>query len=254
MEVDVDGSVKQSIDEGILLLTLSNTATSNSLTPSVLNDLESGLERARSNDVRVVVLAAEGKNFCSGGDMRYLGLDDENAGRVYIARVTDTLATLRQFPKLVLAAVQGYAVGGGAEIACEADLLLLSSDAVLQFSDVTIGSTPATAYRLVRLVGLGPASRMVLLGTPLTAGEALQRGLALEVVEREELLVRAVETARRVAGFSPRAVGFAKQGLRLAQGADPLVDLQVNLEAEAACYGSEEMKTAVRRFLEAKAN
>lgn len=248
----MDGSVKESLDNGILILTLSNTVTSNSLTLSVLDDLRSGLDRAHSSDVRVVVLAAEGKNFCSGGDLRYLSLDDEDAGRGYISRVTDILATLREFPKPVVAAVQGYAVGGGAEIACEADLLLLARDALLQFSDVTIGSTPATAYRLVHLVGMGAASRMVLLGTPLESSEALQRGLALEVVEREELLGRALETARRVAGFSALAVGFAKQALRLAQTADPLVDLQLNLEAEAACYRSEEMKSAVRRLLQEK--
>ena len=245
----MDGSVKMSLDAGILILSISNPATANSLTPLVLEEIDSGLRRAQTSEVRVVVVTGEGDNFCSGGDMHYLGLDDEDAGISYISRVTQLLATLRMFPKPVIAAVHGHAVGGGAEIACEADLLLLSPAASLRLSDVTIGSSPATVFRLVRLVGLGVANRMTLLGAELKADEALMLGLALDVVDRDELLGRAIDVARRLAAFSPLALRSAKQALRLAQSADPFTDLAVNLEAEANCYRSPEMKEAVRRFL-----
>jgi enoyl-CoA hydratase/carnithine racemase len=245
----MEGSVRVSVEGGILVLTLSNPATANSLTPSVLDDFEVGLRRAKSSEIRVLLLAAEGRNFCSGGDLHNLGLDNIQAGRDYIGRVTDILATLRQFPKPLVAAVQGHAVGGGAEIACEADVLLLSSDAALRLPDVTMGSSPATVFRLVRLIGLGPASRMALLGEEIDAAEAMQRGLAYEVVDRENLFDHAMQTARRLDALSPLSMRLTKQALALAQSADGVTDLRVNLEAETTCYASPEMRNAIADFL-----
>jgi 2-(1,2-epoxy-1,2-dihydrophenyl)acetyl-CoA isomerase len=244
----MEGTVEVHREGGTLLLTLSRPSKLNALSPSLVEGLNNALALARAPDVRVVLLAGEGSSFCAGGDVNQLGSDNLEAGREYIASVTELLAILRGFPKPIVAAVQGYAVGAGAEIACEADLILMATDAVLRFSDVTISSTPATVYRLVRLVGLGMASRMVLLGEDLDAQRALELGLAHSVVATEQLMAAAGDVAQRLCDLSSLSLRLAKQALRLAQATDGFTDLWLNLEAEIACYSSPQMRDLMKRF------
>ena len=93
---------------------------------------------------------------------------------------------------------------------------------------------------------------MTLLGREMGSDEALSRGLASRVVGRDDLLGSAMEVARRLASLSPLSMRLAKQALALAQSADGMTDLQVNLEAEAICYASPEMRRAIEEFLERK--
>lgn len=238
--------------EGILQLTLARPDKLNAISPRMLEGLRRGLDQADEEDVRVLLLAGKGRSFCTGGDMEHLGLEDASAGHSYIAEVTNILAMLRQQQKPIVAAVQGWAVGAGAEIACEADLLVLATDAVFRLPDVSIGSTPATLFRLVRLVGLPRAARMAFLGEDLDATDAANLGLPWDVVPPERLLDSATDLAKRLTRMSPMSLRFAKQALWLAQGTDGVEDLRVNLEAEIACYGSTAMRSAIGDFVARK--
>ena len=233
---------------GVQVATLARPEKLNALSPRLVEGLRAAVATAQDDDVRVLVLAGEGRSFCSGGDMSCLASDNEAAGRRYIESVTELLADLRRFPKPVVAAVQGFAVGAGAELACEADLIVMSTNAVLRFSDVSIGSTPASVQSLVRLVGRGTARKMVLLGEDLGAARALELGAVYEVVPEPALRDTALAVAGRLAELSSLSVRSAKRALQTAETTDGITELELNLEAEIACYLSPEMRRHVKAF------
>jgi enoyl-CoA hydratase/carnithine racemase len=244
-----DDILLTSLTDGVLSLVMNDPDRLNALSWSMLQALETGLQRVRDPEVRVILLGGSGRAFSSGGDMRAMSVDDAAEATEYVSRITELIGVLRRCAKPVVAAVQGYAVGGGAELALEADVLVLGDTAVFRQPDVAIGSTPATAYRLVQLVGYPTAARMVLGGQDLDARAAVERGLADGVVPAERVLEEGLAVARRMAELSPKSLNFAKQALRMSSVTDGETDLAVNLQAELACYFSPEQRAAVASFL-----
>jgi enoyl-CoA hydratase len=244
----MDGAVESEQRNGVLTLTLARPDKANALSPPMVEQLRTGIARGLADDVRVLVLAAGGTNFCAGGDMACLGTDDEDSGVRYITSVTEAIRDLRRYPKPIVAAVQGYAVGAGAELACESDVLVMAVGARLGFPDVGIGSTPATVQSIVRLAGRGTAAAMVLLGRVLDAARAETLGVAAVVVPDEQLSACAAAIADTLAAQSPLAVAFAKRALQMAESTDPMDELDSNLEAELRCFVSAEMQARVRAF------
>jgi enoyl-CoA hydratase/carnithine racemase len=245
-----DRIVESSLADGVLQVVLNDPQRLNALSWPMLDALEPVLAGIREPEVRVVLLAGNGRAFCSGGDMRAMSVDDPGQATAYVSRITEVIATLRRCPKPVVAAVQGYAVGGGAELALEADILVLADTAIFRQPDVAIGSTPATAYRLVQLVGYPTAARVVLGGQDLDAPGALALGLTDRLVSPDQLHDEARAVAQRMAELSPKSLQFAKQALRLANVTDGETDLAVNLQSELALYFSPEQRAAVAGFLE----
>jgi enoyl-CoA hydratase len=244
----MDGAVESERRDGVLTLTFARPDKANALSPAMVEQLRGGIAQGLAGDVRVLVLAARGKHFCAGGDMAYLGTDDEDSGVRYITSVTEAIRDLRRFPKPIVAAVQGYAVGAGAELACESDVLVMAASARLGFPDVSIGSTPATVQSIVRLAGRGTAAAIVLLGRELDAARAELLGVAAAVVPDAQLAAHVAGVADALAAQSPLAVAFAKRALQAAESSGPMDELDVNLEAELRCFVSEEMRARVRAF------
>ncbi len=234
--------------DGVATIRLTRAGKLNALSSALIDELRMALIEASNSNASVVLLGGEGTSFCAGAEMTELGTDAET-GRRFLERVTGVLSLLRHFKKPVVAAVQGYAVGGGAEIALEADLRVVATDVVIRFPDVAIGSTPASTFQLVRLVGASVAARMVFLQEDLTATWAERLGLAARVVEPEDIWEEGLLLAQRVARFSPLSLGLAKQSLRLAATADAQTDLDVNLESMVQCFASPAQQQAIKEFL-----
>jgi enoyl-CoA hydratase len=165
----------------------------------------------RDDAVRVVVIAAEGRGFCAGVDVKELAADP---GRIVAVNrgCYDAFAAIYDCPVPVISAVHGFCLGGGIGIAGASDLVIASEDATFGLPEIDRGALGAATH-LMRLFGMQKTRRMLYTGEPITAAEAYRLGGLESVVEREALREAARALAEKIAGKSPRAVRLAKWSL-----------------------------------------
>ena len=207
---------------------------------------------AADAEVRVVVLTGSGsKAFVSGADVAEMaGRSPAEQRRVMAGpSIYEALARLT---KPVVAAINGYCLGGGLELALACDVRIGSTTARFGQPEIALGLIPGGGgtQRLPRLIGAGAAARMILSGEPIDAAEALRLGLVQEVVEPDELMTRTLALANVMAARSPIALAAAKDALRAASS----TPLEAGLRAEAAlfqlCFASEDGAEGLKAFTE----
>jgi enoyl-CoA hydratase/carnithine racemase len=195
------------VDAGVATLTLNRPDKLNALTFDVYSDLRDLVtELPQRGDVRVLMITGEGRGFCSGGDVEEIIAplqEMETAELLEFTRMTGgVVKAMRECPVPVIAAINGIAAGAGSVIALASDLRLLAESASFAFLFTRVGLAGAdmgSAYLLPRIVGLGRATELLLLGDKCSARRALEIGLATEVVPDDELIDRATALARRLA-------------------------------------------------------
>jgi enoyl-CoA hydratase/carnithine racemase len=195
------------LDDGVTTVTFSRPDKLNALTFDVYADLRDLLaELPHRGDTRVLVLTGQGRGFCSGGDVEEIigELQDMGAGDLLeFTRMSGAVVkAMRESPLPIVAAVNGVAAGAGAVLALAADFRFLARSAKLSFLFTRVGLAGAdmgAAYLLPRLVGLGRATELLVLGEEIDPDRALEIGLATKVVEDDELPAAATELARRLA-------------------------------------------------------
>ncbi len=225
------------VDDGVGLLTFDRPDRLNALTFEVYADLRDLLaELPHRDDVRAMVITGAGRGFCSGGDVheiigRLLQMQPHDL--LDFTRMTGSVVQrMRECPLPIIAAVNGIAAGAGAVIALAADFRLLARSASFAFLFTKVGLAGAdmgSAYLLPRIVGLGRATELLMLGEKVDAERAIELGLAGEVVGDEDLLKRAGELARSLAGGPTLA--YASTKMLLSRELD--MDLAGSLELEA---------------------
>lgn len=234
--------------------TINRPQTLNAIDEAVLKDLSLVLDQVEANlDVRVLVITGGGdKAFVAGGDigaMQKLGVLDAQkfvyAGHALFNR-------LEKSPIVVIAAVNGYALGGGTELALACDIRIASERAVFGLPEVTIGLYPGWGgtQRMARLVGTGKAKELIFLGERIDAQEALQIGLVNRIVPHNELLDRCHDIAAKIANNAPIAVKQAKKVIN--EGIDvPLAQgLVIEAEAWTVNAATEDRVEGLTAFLE----
>jgi enoyl-CoA hydratase/carnithine racemase len=213
-----ESHIRLHIEPPLATITLNRPEKLNALTPEMLAALEAACAEIEQNhEVRAVILTGAGERaFCVGADIHAWGaLEPLDMWRHWIRdgqRIFDRLARLRQ---PTIAALNGFALGGGLELALAADLRIASAKAELGLPEVTIGIVPGWGgtQRLPQLVGTGRAKQMIFSGARLDVQTAERWGLVNEVVPAETLLQRAGELAGQIAQNAPLAVQFAKQAV-----------------------------------------
>ena len=210
------------VADGIATVTLNR--------PQALNAINRALAAALSNtcrelrerdDVRVVILAGAGERaFCAGADLRERGgmtAAERNAHRAVIENAAEDLANL---PMPTIAAVRGYALAGGTELAIACDLRVAGTNAVFGVPEVKIGIFPGAGgvLRLPPLIGLGNARDLLFTGRQVSASEALQMGLVTRVVESGDVLSVSRDIAAQIAANAPLALRAVKDALRVSSG------------------------------------
>ena len=214
---------------GVATVTFNRPERLNSLTFEVyadIRDLTASL-RARAEEVRVLVLRGEGRGFCSGGDVdEIIGelLKMDTRGVYDFARMTGAcVRNLRELPQPVVAAVNGIAAGAGAVLAAASDLRLLAESASFRFLFTKVGISGGDmgiCWLLPRLVGLGRATEILMLGDRISASEALAMGLANRVVPDADLDACVAEVTGRLREVAPWGLAMTKEMLNRAASMD----------------------------------
>lgn len=210
------------IDGGVGTITFARPEKLNALTYDVYRELETlTRDLPRNADVRAVLLRGDGKAFCAGGDVHsiigdMLGKDARD--HLEFTRMTGAVvANIREMPQPVIAQVRGMAAGAGAVIALAADIRVLSPSARFAFLFTKVGLSGGdmgAGYLLPRIVGLGRASELLLLGDTIDAAECLRIGLANRVVPEDDLDAEAAHIARRLADGPTQAQALTKRMLQ----------------------------------------
>ncbi len=237
----------------VLLLTLNRPERLNALDRDMLQELDGWIDRASAHsEVRTVVLTGAGSRaFCAGADITMLSdLTQESAYEVmrYGQSVLDRLQGLS---KPVLAAINGYALGGGCELALAADLRFAADDAMLAQPEILLANLPGWGgtQRLPILVGPARAKEMIFSGKMVDAATAYGMGLVNQIHPKSELLSATLQYAALLAEKAPLALALAKEAIHigLERGAEAGMDAEAR--AVARCWGTSEQQRALADFL-----
>lgn len=215
------------------------------------------LERAmhglnEDDDVRAVIITGEGKAFVSGSDISRLAKMDALAAREYSQIGQRTLSFIENMEKPVIAAVNGFALGSGCELAMACDIRIASEKAKFGQPEVKLGLIPGHAgtQRLARLVGVGKAKELIFTGEMVDAQEALRIGLVSKVVAAEALLDEAKSLAQKIIEVGPTAVRFAKTVINRGVDASLATGNAYETEAFSILFSTDEAHEGMSAFLE----
>jgi enoyl-CoA hydratase len=239
-----------SSDGGVSTVTIDRQDALNALDVATLTELRDRLrELADDGDVRVVVLTGAGeKAFVAGADIKYMSSLTPVQAKEWGALGHDAARLLETMSKPTIAAINGFALGGGCELALGCDIRYASSRAKLGQPEINLGIVPGWGgtQRLVRVCGIGAAKELIFTGRTVDAEEALRIGLVNEVAD--PVLERALVTARELAAKSPVALALAKRLINLAPGA-----LDREAEEFGDLFASEDAKEGLAAFVEKRA-
>jgi len=235
MSNQTDQYVHMRQDGAIAWVTLDRPEKLNAIDDQVIDELDQLFQRIEHDrSIRVVIITGGGeKAFVAGGDieaMRKLSLHD---GERFVYRGQQMLQRIENSPKVVIAAINGYALGGGTELALACDIRIAAEHAQLGLPEVAIGLFPGWGgtQRLVRLLGKGLAKELVFTAERITAQRALAIGLVNRVTPREELFSTCQAIAEKIIANSPIAVTQAKKAIN--EGSEMALDQGLKFEAEA---------------------
>lgn len=239
---------------GVLSITLNRPGKRNALCPLLIDELNEALHDAATSDCGVVILTGAGPAFCAGLDMEHLSTmhaQTPEDGRRDAEGMARLLRTLYDFPKPVIAAVNGHAIAGGMCLATLPDFTLAVPEAKFGFTEVKVGFVPAiTASFLLRQVGERRTRELLLSGKLIKAHEALHMGLVTQIVNADELMGSATALAHCLLQNSPQAMHEVKR--LLSQHARRRLDeeLQEAVEVNAQQRSAEDFREGVQAFLE----
>ena len=199
--------------EGIGVLTISSPATLNALNTTILGELDAFVSALDVNNTRVLIITGEGKSFVAGADIAQMSNLNEEEGYNFGKFGAMVFKKIEDLAIPVIAAVNGFALGGGCELAMACDIRVASAKARFGQPEVNLGIIPGFSgtYRLSKLVGQGIAKELIYTGDHIMADEALRIGLVNKVVAPEELMDTVLQMAERILTSAPVAVRLAKK-------------------------------------------
>jgi enoyl-CoA hydratase len=246
-------NVQWRVEEGVGVVTVNRPKALNALDPATIGELSQAFDLARDPSVRALVLTGAGeKAFVAGADIARMSTMTPLEARAFAAAGHATLAKLEALPIPTLAAVNGFALGGGCELAMACDLIYASEKARFGQPEVNLGIIPGFGgtQRLVRRVGLMRAKEIVFSGEMVDAAKAKAIGLALDVLPAETLVPHAIAQARTIASRGPVAVAAAKRVMEQGAGVDLATGCALEVQAFALLFASDDAREGMRAFVE----
>jgi len=240
----------------VALITLTRGSEMNTLTHALLDGMEQALDGLRDRKVRALVITGSGRAFCCGAHLDYFIEDqmgDEAQFRLrdtYLDRIARVFDRLEEQPFPVIAAINGYALGGGCELALSCDFRIMSREARIGLPEVKLGAIAGAGgvQKLARHVGRSKALEWILLATHVTAEEAERRGLLYAIAEPDRVLEEALALTEKIRALSPRAIAQSKTSIYLAEETDLRSARRYGLEALSLLIGSRDWQTGMAAF------
>lgn len=245
--------VNYEVQGAVAILTINRPEALNALNSQVLSDLDEAITKVEADDgVHAVILTGAGRSFVAGADIGEMKGFSARDGKKFGVHGGGVFLRLENLSKPVIAAVNGFALGGGCELAMSCDIRLASEKAKFGQPEVGLGITPGFSgtQRLPRRVGVAKAKELIFSGKVISADEAKAIGLVNEVYAPEELLDAAVKMAQSFAVNAPIAVKYSKACIDRGMQMD--IDDGIALENElfAMCFATEDQKEGMGAFLE----
>jgi enoyl-CoA hydratase/carnithine racemase len=246
-------------EHDIALATMIRGSQMNTLSLELIDELGRALDEVGAAEARAFVVTGSGRAFCAGAHLDYFtGVDPRiGASRFdlrdrYLALIASLFDRFEAAPIPVIAAINSYALGGGCELSLACDFRLMADETKIGLPEVRIGALAGAGgvQKLHRLVGRGKALEWILLGSHVTAGEALAHGLVTSIHSAGDLMPAAMTLARRFRLLGPRAVAQSKAAIHMCGDADLRNARRIGLEALAMLIGEEEWREGMAAFME----
>ena len=241
------------VENQIGIITINRPKVLNALNSTVLDELDATLDQVDLEDVRVLILTGAGeKSFVAGADIGEMSSLTNVEVEAFGKKGNDVFRKLETFPIPVIAAINGYALGGGCEISMSCDIRICSDNAVFGQPEVGLGITPGFGgtQRLARIVGVGKAKEMIYGARNIKADEAYRIGLVNNVYPQEELMPAAKKLAATIAKNAPIAVRNCKKAIN--EGLQVDMDQAIVIEEKlfGDCFETEDQKAGMGNYLE----
>lgn len=245
--------IKYEVEGAVATITIDRQKALNALNSQVLDELSETLDAVDLNVVRAIILTGAGeKSFVAGADIGEMSTLTKAEGEAFGKKGNDVFRRLETFPVPVIAAVNGFALGGGCEIAMSCDIRICSENAVFGQPEVGLGITPGFGgtQRLARIVSVGKAKEMIYSARNIKADEAYRIGLVNNVYPLEELIPAAKKLASIIAANAPIAVRNCKKAINDGLQVDMDAAIVVEEKLFGDCFESEDQKAGMANFLE----
>jgi enoyl-CoA hydratase/3-hydroxyacyl-CoA dehydrogenase len=246
-------TIKVVLDGPVTTLIMNRPGQMNALNGAVFKDLEDIVaELERDRQTRVVIVTGEGRAFVAGADIKEMAEKNPAQMRDFTSRGQKVLRRLEKLDKPVIAAINGFALGGGMELALSCDIRIASERARFGLPEVKLGIFPGLGgtQRLTRLVGKGPACELIFCGDMIDPATALRLGIVDKLVCPDRLMPEAREIARRISQNAPIAVALAKSSINKALETDLDSGLRYELDTVMKCMPTKDKREGMQAFIE----
>jgi enoyl-CoA hydratase len=245
-------NVRVAVEESVATIVIDRPSVKNALNLETVSEFRAALAELGANaEVGVLIITGAGESsFVSGADINDIRARTRDDG---LAAINSTLfAEVERFPRPTIAAINGYALGGGCELALACDIRVAADSAKFGQPELGLGIIPGAGatQRLPRIVGLGWAKHLILSGEIIDAKQALEIGLVTAIMPASQLQVRARELARKILRQGPLAARLAKLSLNASARVDLDSGLLIETLAQSLCYSSEDKMEGTTAFLE----
>ncbi len=242
------------LEDDIATITFNRPNALNALSSELLKEFAQALDNLATNEaVRALILTGSGdKAFVAGADITELATFDALQGKVFAKAGHDVLGRLQALPFPVIAAVNGYSLGGGTEVALACDFIYASDNAMFGLPEIKLGLIPGFGgtQRLPRLIGKNMAKEMIFTGRMIAANEAQQIGLVNKVFPSESLMESVLQTAQEITRKGRVSLRAAKEAVNSGMDVDLATGCRMEIDAFALCIASEDAKEGTAAFLE----
>lgn len=235
------------------ILSINRPDVLNALNSKVLEELEDAILKIKEDEeIYVIIITGEGRAFVAGADISEMKNMNSMEARKFSQKGMEIFRKIELMEKPVIAAVNGFALGGGCELAMCCDIRIASKKAKFGQPEVGLGITPGFAgtQRLSRLIGIGRAKELIFTTDMIDAKEAYRIGLVNKVVEKDRLMDIAMEMANKIASKGQLAVRYAKTAINRGIETDIDTGMAIEREVFGLCFATEDQKEGMRAFLE----
>jgi enoyl-CoA hydratase len=246
--------VRYQIEEGMAIVTIDNPAALNALNTPTLTQLDQAFDQLAGNpEVKGVIITGGGeKSFVAGADISEFQQVKGNTAAAFMARGQRIFDKIEMFDRPVIAAINGFALGGGNELAMSCDIRIAAENALFGQPEVNLGIIPGYGgtQRLPRLIGPGKAKEIIFADERINAQEALRIGLVQRVVAKGQAVEEAKKLLKKIMSKGPVAIKMAKKAINEGLGMPLRGGLDLEGQCEAVCFGSEDKDEGAKAFLE----